>query len=68
MKVHWFTRVQGRVLAQAKIKPSAIFSACEWVVARIMSLILLPIHMLAKILVYKKIYAALGIKKVKLAP
>lgn len=45
------------------MRSSRVVAVFEWVLARVMVAMLFPLHMLAKFLVYKKIYAAMGIKK-----
>lgn len=67
MYKEWIRTYEGKVLARAKMKTLAIVAACEWIFARIMAAILLPLHKLARFLIYRKIHAAVGIKKVAIS-
>ncbi|XP_027339955.1 probable acyl-activating enzyme 16, chloroplastic isoform X2 [Abrus precatorius] len=54
---------EGKCLTNNKKQASYIYSMLDWLWARIICSILLPIHMLAKKLVYSKIHSAIGISK-----
>ncbi|MCO5593397.1 hypothetical protein L7F22_047410 [Adiantum nelumboides] len=59
-----FKRVcEGKALARARLKTSRLAAIFEWGLARILVAVLLPLHILARTLVYNKIHAAIGIKK-----
>ncbi|CAL5413921.1 unnamed protein product [Camellia sinensis] len=59
-----FKRIyEGKYLAKSQKQPSYLVSALDWLWARIISLILWPVHILAKKLVYNKIHSAIGISK-----
>jgi long-chain acyl-CoA synthetase len=51
--------LQGRDLASARKKQPAVMAAKDWLVAMIVIAVLLPFHLLAKALVYKKIRGTL---------
>ncbi|XP_078435252.1 putative acyl-activating enzyme 16, chloroplastic isoform X2 [Wolffia australiana] len=53
---------QGRFLSEEK-EESHELSVIWWVQARVIAILLWPLHMLAKILIYRKIFAAIGIYK-----
>ncbi|CAI0397642.1 unnamed protein product [Linum tenue] len=44
-------------------QPSYLTAMFDWLWARVIAAILLPVHMLAKVLVYRKIRSAIGISK-----
>ncbi|KAG9143001.1 hypothetical protein Leryth_006275 [Lithospermum erythrorhizon] len=54
---------EGKCLTKSPNEPFLLFSALDWLWARTVSLILWPIHVLAKKVVYSKIQAALGLSK-----
>uniref|UniRef100_A0A0D9W1B8 4-coumarate--CoA ligase n=1 Tax=Leersia perrieri TaxID=77586 RepID=A0A0D9W1B8_9ORYZ len=54
---------KGTVLSNNPIKPSVIVYIVNWLSARIVAVLLWPLHSLAKKLVYKKFYSAIGISK-----
>ncbi|KAK7359312.1 hypothetical protein VNO77_01267 [Canavalia gladiata] len=54
---------EGKCLTKNKKQASYIYSMLDWLWARIIATILLPVHMLAKKLVYSKIHSAIGISK-----
>ncbi|KAK4266601.1 hypothetical protein QN277_027496 [Acacia crassicarpa] len=54
---------EGKCLTKHRNQPSYVFSILDWIWARIIAIILLPVHLLAKKLVYSKIHSAIGIKK-----
>ncbi|KAF9663502.1 hypothetical protein SADUNF_Sadunf17G0057200 [Salix dunnii] len=54
---------EGTYLTRSRKEPSYFVSMLDWLWARIIATILLPIHMLAKKLVYSKIHSAIGISK-----
>ncbi|XP_048333868.1 long-chain-fatty-acid--[acyl-carrier-protein] ligase AEE15, chloroplastic isoform X1 [Ziziphus jujuba] len=59
-----FKRIyEGIYLTKSQKQPSYVSSLLDWLWARIMGAILWPLHLLAKILVYRKIHAAIGISK-----
>ncbi|GMP78130.1 hypothetical protein CsSME_00034173 [Camellia sinensis var. sinensis] len=59
-----FKRIyEGKYLTKSQKQPSYLVSALDWLWARIISLILWPVHILAKKLVYNKIHSAIGISK-----
>lgn len=51
---------------RSRKEPPYFVSMLDWLWARIIAAILLPVHMLAKKLVYSKIHSAIGISKVYL--
>ncbi|CAL5413923.1 unnamed protein product [Camellia sinensis] len=59
-----FKRIyEGKYLTKSQKQPKYLVSALDWLWARIISLILWPVHILAKKLVYNKIHSAIGISK-----
>ncbi|KAL9325207.1 hypothetical protein ACSQ67_005852 [Phaseolus vulgaris] len=54
---------EGKCLPMNKKQASYVYSMLEWLWARIIATLLLPIHILAKKLVYNKIHSAIGISK-----
>ncbi|PSS35648.1 Acyl-activating enzyme 16 like [Actinidia chinensis var. chinensis] len=54
---------EGKYLTKFQEKHSFLISALDWLWARTISLMLWPLHMLAKKLVYSKIHSAIGISK-----
>ncbi|THG08881.1 hypothetical protein TEA_021713 [Camellia sinensis var. sinensis] len=54
---------RGKYLTKSQKQPKYLVSALDWLWARIISLILWPVHILAKKLVYNKIHSAIGISK-----
>ncbi|KAI8538130.1 hypothetical protein RHMOL_Rhmol09G0078700 [Rhododendron molle] len=55
--------LQGKCLTKSQKQCSFLVAAFDWLWARTISLILWPLHMLAKKLVYNKIQTAIGISK-----
>lgn len=51
--------LQGRDLASARKKQPVVMAAKDWLVAMVVMAVLLPLHLLAKALVYKKIRGTL---------
>ncbi|KAL2343505.1 hypothetical protein Fmac_004790 [Flemingia macrophylla] len=59
-----YTRIyEGKCLTKNKEQASYVYSMLEWLWARIIAALLLPVHILAKKLVYNKIHSAIGISK-----
>ncbi|KAJ6420859.1 hypothetical protein OIU84_028269 [Salix udensis] len=54
---------EGTYLTRSRKEPSYFVSMLDWLWARIIAAILLPVHKLAKKLVYSKIHSAIGISK-----
>ncbi|XP_073122481.1 long-chain-fatty-acid--[acyl-carrier-protein] ligase AEE15, chloroplastic-like [Henckelia pumila] len=54
---------EGKCLTTNLEQPSYLVSIFDWVWARIIAAILLPLHMLAKKVMYKEIHGAIGISK-----
>ncbi|OMP09475.1 AMP-dependent synthetase/ligase [Corchorus olitorius] len=54
---------EGLCLTREQKQPSYVVSMLDWLWARILAAILWPLHVLAKKLVYEKIYSAIGISK-----
>ncbi|XP_028759744.1 probable acyl-activating enzyme 16, chloroplastic [Neltuma alba] len=54
---------EGKCLTKHQNQPSYVYSIVDWLWARIIAIILLPVHLLAKKLVYSKIHSAIGITK-----
>ncbi|CAK7339359.1 unnamed protein product [Dovyalis caffra] len=54
---------EGTYLTRSQKEPSYFVSMLDWLWARIIAAILLPVHMLAKKLVYSKIHSAIGMSK-----
>ncbi|XP_023748703.1 probable acyl-activating enzyme 16, chloroplastic isoform X1 [Lactuca sativa] len=54
---------QGECLSRSQKEPSYIAATLDWIYARIIATILLPLHLLAKKLVYSKIHPTIGISK-----
>ncbi|KAK1412027.1 hypothetical protein QVD17_32967 [Tagetes erecta] len=54
---------EGKVLSRNQKQPSYIAAILDWLYARLIAAILLPLHLLAKKLVYSKIHASIGISK-----
>ncbi|XP_044498294.1 probable acyl-activating enzyme 16, chloroplastic isoform X2 [Mangifera indica] len=59
-----FKRIhEGLCLSRNPKQPSPLISMIDWLWSGIISAILWPLHMMAKMLVYKKIHSAIGISK-----
>nr|CAD1820483.1 unnamed protein product [Ananas comosus var. bracteatus] len=58
---------EGKVLTKSPIQPSFFAAMIDWLWARIISTLLLPLHYLGKKLVYNKIHSAIGISKAGLS-
>lgn len=56
--------LQGMCLTKEHKPPIYIVALVDWLRARVIAALLWPLHMLAKILIYKKIHASIGISKV----
>ncbi|KAG4995620.1 probable acyl-activating enzyme 16, chloroplastic isoform X1 [Glycine soja] len=54
---------EGKCLTKDQKPPSYLHSILDWLWARVVATILFPVHLLAKILVYRKIHSAIGISK-----
>ncbi|TKY59949.1 acyl-activating enzyme 16 [Spatholobus suberectus] len=54
---------EGKCLTKNKKQVSYVYSVLDWLWARMIVTILLPVHILAKKLVYNKIHSAIGISK-----
>ncbi|CAH1441423.1 unnamed protein product [Lactuca virosa] len=54
---------QGECLSRSQKEPSYIAATLDWIYARIIAAILLPLHLLANKLVYSKIHSTIGISK-----
>lgn len=54
---------EGMCLTKEQKPPMYIVSLVDWLRARVVAALLWPLHMLAKILIYKKIHASIGISK-----
>ncbi|KAG5040917.1 hypothetical protein JHK82_013026 [Glycine max] len=54
---------EGKCLTKNKKQASYAYSMLDWLWARTIATILLPLHILAKKLVYSKIHSAIGISK-----
>ncbi|KAJ6370183.1 hypothetical protein OIU76_028456 [Salix suchowensis] len=54
---------EGTYLTRSRKEPSYFVSMLDWLWARIIAAILLPVHKLANKLVYSKIHSAIGISK-----
>ncbi|KAF7837048.1 putative acyl-activating enzyme 16, chloroplastic isoform X2 [Senna tora] len=54
---------EGNCLTTHQNQPSYVYSILDWLWARIVAIILYPVHALAKKLVYSKIHSAIGISK-----
>lgn len=54
---------QGTYLSRTQKQPSYIAATLDWLYARIIAAILLPLHVLAKKLVYSKIHSSIGLSK-----
>ncbi|KAJ6691227.1 ACYL-ACTIVATING ENZYME 16 CHLOROPLASTIC-RELATED [Salix koriyanagi] len=54
---------EGTYLTRSRKEPSYFVSMLDWLWARIIAAILLPVHKLAKKLVYSKIHSAIGMNK-----
>ncbi|CAH8306607.1 unnamed protein product [Eruca vesicaria subsp. sativa] len=54
---------EGMCLTKAQKPPMYIVSLVDWLRARVVASLLWPLHMLAKVLIYKKIHASIGISK-----
>ncbi|BAT74470.1 hypothetical protein VIGAN_01214400 [Vigna angularis var. angularis] len=54
---------EGKCLTMNEKQVSYVNSMLDWLWARIMATLLLPVHILAKKLVYSKIHASIGISK-----
>lgn len=59
--------MQGKCLTKDTKQPSYIAALLDWLWARTVAAILLPLHMLAKKIVYSKIHSSIGISKVRYA-
>ncbi|KAL5542769.1 hypothetical protein UlMin_010479 [Ulmus minor] len=59
-----FKRIyEGTYLTRNQKQPSYIVSLLDWLWARIIAALLLPVHILAKKIVYSKIHSSIGISK-----
>ncbi|KAL4561081.1 hypothetical protein LXL04_033243 [Taraxacum kok-saghyz] len=54
---------QGKYLTKTQEQPSYIAAMVDWLYARFIAAILFPLHLLAKKLVYSKIYSSIGLSK-----
>ncbi|KAL8204643.1 hypothetical protein R6Q57_010266 [Mikania cordata] len=54
---------EGKCLSRNQKQPSYIAAILDWLYARIIAAILLPLHLLAKKLVYSKIHSSIGLSK-----
>ncbi|XP_054805692.1 probable acyl-activating enzyme 16, chloroplastic isoform X2 [Prosopis cineraria] len=54
---------EGKCLTKNQNQPSYVYSILDWLWARIIAILLFPVHLLAKKLVYSKIHSAIGITK-----
>ncbi|KAJ8774334.1 hypothetical protein K2173_011583 [Erythroxylum novogranatense] len=54
---------EGTCLTKNQNQPSYLYAMLDWLCARFVAAILLPMHLLAKKLVYSKIHSAIGIRK-----
>ncbi|XP_061369158.1 probable acyl-activating enzyme 16, chloroplastic isoform X2 [Gastrolobium bilobum] len=54
---------EGKCLTKDQKQPFYLYSMLDWLWARVIAAILLPVHMLAKKLVYSKIHSAIGMSK-----
>lgn len=59
-----FVSLKGKYLTRSPEEPTYIVAVLDWLRARIIAAVLLPLHMLARKIVYSKIHAAIGISKV----
>lgn len=62
--MYLFLMWQGRDVTKGKESFTPVEAAKVWALATIGALVLLPFHLLAQKLVYSKILASIGIKKV----
>lgn len=54
---------QGKDLSSARTRRMIFMAFGQWIAASLVATVLLPIHLLANVLVYKKIRGALTIRK-----
>ncbi|MFS7907754.1 putative long-chain-fatty-acid--[acyl-carrier-protein] ligase [Helianthus anomalus] len=54
---------EGKYLSRDPKQPSFVAAILDWLYARFIAAILLPLHLLAKKLVYSKIHASIGLSK-----
>ncbi|XP_076935285.1 putative acyl-activating enzyme 16, chloroplastic isoform X2 [Bidens hawaiensis] len=54
---------EGKCLSRNQKRPSYIAAILDWLYARVVAAILLPLHLLANKIVYSKIHASIGISK-----
>ncbi|XP_010450111.1 PREDICTED: long-chain-fatty-acid--[acyl-carrier-protein] ligase AEE15, chloroplastic-like [Camelina sativa] len=54
---------EGTCLTKEQKPPMYIVALVDWLFARVVAALLWPLHMLAKMLIYKKIHASIGISK-----
>nr|XP_043609773.1 probable acyl-activating enzyme 16, chloroplastic [Erigeron canadensis] len=54
---------EGKYLSRTRKQPSYLYAMLDWLCARLLAAILLPLHVLAKKIVYSKIHASIGISK-----
>ncbi|KAI5066181.1 hypothetical protein GOP47_0018805 [Adiantum capillus-veneris] len=54
---------EGKALSRARLRAFRLVAVFEWGFATFLAAVLFPLHILARILIYKKIHAAIGIKK-----
>ena len=57
---------QGKMLVKQNEQEDHFSVILDWLRAIFIAAVLLPLHNLAKILIYKKIYQAIGIQKVSM--
>ena len=55
----------GKHLTRNQQEPSFLVAFVDWLWARVAASVLWPIHVLAKLLLYRKIQSAIGISKVR---
>ncbi|PWA98790.1 AMP-binding, conserved site-containing protein [Artemisia annua] len=54
---------EGKCLSRTQKQPSYIAATLEWLYARVIAAILLPLHVLATKIVYSKIHSSIGLSK-----
>ncbi|XP_071719009.1 probable acyl-activating enzyme 16, chloroplastic [Rutidosis leptorrhynchoides] len=61
--MHFKNIYEGNVLPRNQKQPSYIVAMLDWLYARVVAAMLLPLHLLAKKVVYSKIHSSIGISK-----
>ncbi|XP_071719825.1 probable acyl-activating enzyme 16, chloroplastic [Rutidosis leptorrhynchoides] len=61
--MHFKNIYEGNILPKNQKQPSYVVAMLEWLYARVVAAILLPLHLLAKKVMYNKIHSSIGISR-----